>query len=99
MSSADGISNEIFAKLKSFMMLEKSGGPSADLLHLQHTDSKRRGAATDREDRVGKVSTRRVFGYLQIGTHPSAFAVGMLRDIKKNTLGHSMRMPPRPPIT
>ena len=33
------------------------------------------------EDSVGKVSMRCVGWYLQIGTAPSAFAVGMLRDL------------------
>ena len=35
------------------------------------------------EGGAGKVSARRVFRYLQIDTGRRAFAVGMLRDIKK----------------
>ena len=38
------------------------------------------GVASEKRSRV-----RRVFRYLQAGTRPSAFAVGVLRDVKKKS--------------
>ena len=40
---------------------------------------------------IGKFSTMRAFRCLQIGAGPSAFAVGVVRDIsKKNALGQPL---------
>ena len=69
--------------------------PSKDIRSpSEHADGGTPTGNDGSEGGVGKVSTRRAFlGYLRIGARPSAFAVGMLRDIyKKDALGHRRRL-------